>query len=235
MVRFGPHFSEDHLFFREPSSMQRVIGEYLLDGVKTSVVVKAWETRSASDTTWLVQRAYIDVERGALPLRIEIGTSGDLPDVARMVVEPYPHSSDFLPSCVIRDVSIASLKADMFYPIRGIEDSMGPHPDDAGEQKVRRLVPFQTSTWDVRSVECDREMSSEMFELKFPPNTAFHDARTNETRVVGDKEGFSELAINRALQPVKSRTAWLWWGVPSGMSLLVILFVAFRRWTRRAR
>lgn len=222
-------------FFRPNPVAQRVIGDYSLNGVLTTVVFKAWNVSPPQKDGYDVERAYLDRERGAIPLRIEIGLIKSIANLETISVAPYGAGGKTFPLQIVHSVELKEVRPGIFYPVRGVHDVMGPEPKERVSNHVGAVVPYKTADWDVSKVEFDRPMPTEMFDLKFPPNTVFHDAKTNETRITGDVDGFSELAINRALQPVQSRTAWLWWGIPSGAGLVLILFVAFRRWTRKAR
>ncbi len=222
-------------FFRPDPVQQRVVGEYTLDGVPTVVVVKVWKTTVKGINGWDIERAYLDVVRGAIPRRIEYGVTALVPALDTFTVETGGDEKQFKPSRIVRDVKIEEVRPNYYYPIRGFDDEMGTPPEDAGAAKVSRRVVYQTADWVATKIELDRAMSSEMFDLKFPPNTVFHDATTNEVRVTGGVDEFAELAINRAVQPVKSRSAWLWWAIPSGTVVVVIALVVFLRRRRTVR
>jgi len=222
-------------FFRQNPVAQCVVGDHLLGDVTTKVVVKCWNVVPPEKSGFNIERAYLDLDRGAIPLRIEYGHVTRVSNLEKFGTAPYGAGGECAPLRIVHGIELSQVRPEVHYPVRGFDDRMGPEAKQRVGKNVGPLVVYETTNWSVSKVEIDRVMSPEMFELKFPPNTAFHDAKTNEVRVTGGVDGFAELAINRAVRPVKSRSGWLWWGIPSGLCIGLVAFVAYLRRGRKAR
>ena len=229
------------LFFRPASIRTVMLGRFTLRGVSTQVVIKAWPRAKLGGgrpgQTWDVIRAYVDTGRGAIPLRVEGFVAGEEHIEGLFASDATPRSGELapFPTWLVRDIDIKEVTRGFYYPVHGFSDDLGVSPESAGKIPTK-LVPHQTVEWEAYRVDANRPMSSEMFDLVFPPNTIFRDERSNESRLTGDVDGFSELIVNRMSTPKPSFHLWsspLFW---TGFALVAAtIFAVMRFYFRRTR
>ena len=223
---WGGEASPLDAFFGPGTTRERIIGAVDIDGVSTI----AWERAWKRGAIWTVMVGYVDPNRSAIPLRLEIYGTGDLPQPEQLAVpwvDPHVKAGVFFPTRRVKTSEIAD-RDGIVYPVKGSIEHFQPLGQDNGAE----VVVVRREEWDVRSVERDRPMSEEMFALEFPANTVFVDQTRNETRVTGDVDGHADRVIGGLRPDPRQATWWLnrWvWIVPIGV---IVFFVGVRSWRR---
>lgn len=213
------------------------IGTATIDGVETQVVTKAWRPAgNLPKGIWLVLRAFVDLNRGGIPLRVEsfAGRDDDLDGLFAAKALPLTGDAPPLPNWIIRDVEIKEVTPGMYYPMRGFQDLLIPAPECVDPRAPKSSAVGQTIEWRAFRVEPNRKMSPAMFEMKFPGNTVPRDATTNEMWLTGDANEHAELVVNRAMPKVGNK--W-WWNAGLvggvGMAALGLVWFVRKRWRWR--
>ena len=213
-------------FFGPDPVRTRILGETEIDDVNTVVLERVWI--QGNTTRALI--GYIDVERGSIPLRIEVYPIGG--EVSPDHKWPIPRVSkrldgEQLALKILRGVVIAKHDG-VYYPMRGLVEHLIPIGHSTGDDIAVR----GTESWEVHSVEWNRSMPEEMFALQFPPNTVFVDQTKNENRLTGDVDGYAKRVIGGFLPKQKPASrAWLWWTLSvAGCAILL----GGWRWRRAA-
>ena len=224
-------------FFAPGHGRAEWIGTMMIDGVETQVVTKAWRpVGSLPKEIWLVIRAFVDMNRGGIPLRVEgfAGTDKDLDVLFAAKALPLTGDAPPLPNWIIRDVEIKEIAPGMYYPMRGFEDQLTRAGENIDVKTKPRSVLHQTTEWRAFRVEANRKMTPAMFEMKFPGNTVLRDATTNETWLTGDANEHAERVVNRAMPKVGNK--W-WWNaglvVGGCVAALGLVWFVSKRWRRR--
>lgn len=226
------------LFWDETATESTVLGEYTLDQRKCIVVRRIWPAGkpTATDRSGSTMLAWIDLERGGVPLRIErYHASSDQIEVNPPGLAPSRLNRVPFPTIVVRDVAIATIGPGFFYPESGTEQTLGP-PELATIQKpASTFAPHATLQWKATKVELNREMSAENFQLTFPSRTVFFNAPTSEMRVTTDSANSAVRLVQNALGRQRPQRFYdrllTWLLIPlAGLSLFGIY-----RWRRTAR
>lgn len=183
-------------------------------------------------------RAFIDLDQGAIPSRIEEYPWQLKADElsGRGISDLDPKLiAQFVMTCDIQ--SKDSVQGRYFYPVSGQIRmmSMAASPADALSPAQPEVAVHELTTWKYKNVECDREMLEQDFRLAFPPGMVFIDQAANGTFLTGDTEGAvqriadGDINFGRQFSPVR----WL----AGGTCLLALLFgigyLTRSRWNRR--
>lgn len=210
----------------------KVLGLCAIGGADTLVVEKFWEDgwrpfRASNATTPKLMRAFVDLSRGGIPLRVEYFGEFPSSDAPR----PSP-ISDL--AFLVRDVVIEDVGSGVWYPVSGVIDVTGA---GVGVGTTSAGIPreiHQVVTWRTSTVEPNRPMSRDNFALRFPPSTVISDASQGELLVTGDRDGTAERVVQVAVAiRHERRFPWGWWLAAAGVvSGLVFGSLAVRRWTR---
>jgi hypothetical protein len=195
-----PRHPIDELFENDPKTF-RTLRRETIDGHATVLIEQrtdavVWPAGSAkgppagsagSVEQFNVTRAWIDPERGGLPLKIE--WSYDL----RKDGQPQPGSGK--PYKVLEVTEIADLGEGRFYPTRGAIRTYGLNPVEAAKQAADKsfdaeaLVPYEETTWHANKVEADLA-PNESLSLPFPKGTPYYDEMTGFSMRSGE-EGYN--------------------------------------------
>lgn len=180
----------DRFFLDLDSETARVEGGEI-DGNTCAIVRGFRRSAAAGDQAELVEQidAWIDADRGFLPLKIEwkgrYQKSGQpLEEVSGPV------------SRRLKVKKIDQLASGAFYPISGKHtlytfDPDGPSPPSVEEQlsgasSDARPMEYQHDSWFVEKVESSLDLPDSFFELnEFPPNTMVYDVVSQKGEIVG--------------------------------------------------
>jgi len=164
---WGRRHPYDH-FFSRPAEEYRIVRQEEIEGRLLTVVdVKVPIGEPA--TLWLGYRGWLDLERGAVPVRM-----GHSPLAEGAVADVFDYTTEF------RDVTtsheIRGFPGPAFYPVKIVKELWQPDPEapaeaPAAEQKQATKVPrvvHSRDTWDVSLVEFRTEWPKGFFEIPFP-------------------------------------------------------------------
>ena len=223
-------------FFADGAMESQILGSVVYTGRTCVVVGRKWpppaDNPGIKDPTILV--AWIDLERGALPLRIE--KYAFLPEKYGWGVREglLPSEGESLPSpqLIVKHVELHEVTSGYWYPVRGIEQSLGPDQAPTVSRSVQRFLPHSSVEWKVVRVEPDKAMSTENFSLEFPDKTVFVNDPTGDLRVTSDLAGFSERLVKQAVKRSESagslRNYYLF-GVLGLCGVIVVVWFRKRR------
>jgi len=231
----------DQAFVPESLS-SRVVGVIIVDGTETTVLERVLTIpESTRIRTYL---AYCDLQRGSIPVRIEVYESGPMTEgtasSATPVLPPVqwkrllwdgvlaPDEVAF-PQYVIRDIQIEEF-SHTWYPVSGTVDQYCP----SGRDRSSPLVICNSWRWKCSTVEINPELNKNLFSLEFPIGTVFVDHTRGETRLVGDSEGYS-VAIMGGIKPQSASDSRYQWIKSAGWIMVVAGFVyaITNYWRRR--
>jgi hypothetical protein len=180
--------------------------------------------------------AWVDMERGAIPLRLEFYRSlKSMADVLPRRVTPSDYRKP-MPFLVMRDLVVEEVKSGLWYPTQGIEELIGPEQYINNTTSDVYGVPHRLTTWTAQLVETERFMPEEMFALRFPDETVFVSQPTGDVRVVGDANEFGKRAVTKAKTsstPTGHHWSSLLWGALACLAISAGL--AFWRFRSRLR
>ena len=183
-------------------------------------------------------RAFIDLEQGAIPSRIEEFpwqvnidelTGSGISDLDPKLI------ARFITTCEIHSTDCAQGR--YYYPASGQFQmmSMAASPSDAISPAQPEVAAHESTTWKYRQVECDREMAPEDFRLAFPPGMVFVDQTAKASFMTGDAEGNMQRIADGAIN-FGRKTSPLRWIVGSTCIVGVLVCVGYftrTRWRRR--
>ena len=177
----GPRWNQKaHIideFFWGSEAQFRIVGHAKIDGMETTVVDRVWPREGGFNAA----RAFLDVQRGCLPLRVE-WYLGDITPYAGNVAPSEPNRVP-IPYRVIRDVRVIEASPGYFYPMSGLVEDYAAKVGSTREKL--RFAVSGISQWDVESVVANEPIAREVFALEFPMNTLVFDARTSDRFLTG--------------------------------------------------
>lgn len=211
--------------FGTGATSSRIVGHELVDSTETVVLERTLPINGSNRNR--VYLAYCDLSRGAIPLRIEVyetasGQSTGEQLWSRLNWDGILQENEFsFPQYVIDTVQVKNFDG-VWYPVSGRVRQFTP----SGPDRLDPLVAGLEWTWDCYQVNTKFTPTPDMFALKFPEETIFVDHTINETRLVGDVDGYAERVIggirpndNRPL----GRSLWFWGAVAISISGVLIL------------
>jgi len=165
-------------FFSQPADKYRVVREEELDGRKT-VVVETSVPIDPPSTTRLAYRAWLDLQRGAIPLKMyQRQNSGD--------AAPIDQFDLWQPAEIVTTQQIRELPGGAFYPVKTVSETLQLDPDDpeptaaewlevkAGKRKPPQVVE-RRNTWDCTLVELKSHFADGFFVVPFPAGQKLFD------------------------------------------------------------
>jgi hypothetical protein len=248
-------------FYARPLSEMRVLGKGVVSG-KEVVLLEHMEMRPPQSASTLAQgrkvewaditTAWVDVDRGCLPLRMETWSELMLDGVFfGTVAKTSVRNPGGQKAYVITEIhEIRKFDGGGFYPVKGVIRNISPDPDYrgpfntldgtlAGKVVDVPTVEFTRWEWEAVSVEPNVLIPETSLALKFPKGTAY----TDETLSKPFIEGLSPAELERLLEEEAGRGRERPSGVSPWRSVLVAVSVAailavvagfaWRRWNRK--
>lgn len=238
-------------FFLEPTDKMEIVGAEMFDSIDCVVLERterddeigeAWSSESVEIEMFWRYRAWIDPQRGFLPLRIE--KSYYFVHGGKTYVDPWGLD----PQTIATLSDIRVVPGGGFYPMetrleQRAADVRTTTPFVPAERIVKgeKQTPLETvidreDRWVISDVVADLEMHG-LFEKPFPTSTLFYDHRSG--RAVGMTQGDSEIALRNALnnsrRPGSTLTShpirWMLW-LNLGL-ILGIACVSIYRWKKK--
>ena len=206
-------------------------GSTSINGHTVTVLTKVDRVRKTFGQ-YSVYRIFSDMNRGALPLRMEVFNCSNDDETDMICGLPPDRLCDGLaipfPQQLVVGVQVQEVSPGFFYPTEGEIQELGAGRMVNGT--VKGLLPHHTTKWSTYRVESSRPMSVAMFESKFPTNTLVHYKSTNENKLTGELDDIGELVT----RPIASRTTsnhpWTWhWWVAALVPLLLLSIWQLRR------
>ena len=218
----------------------KVLGEFELAGVKTILIDARVDNSPIPGVKESSARAFVDVERAGLPLRIEF-FHGSIDPWANhfglCVDHPKLIAERIITDIVTDEIDDGTTK--IIYPVGGIIQriSRASSSDQALSRAQPEAAVHEETLWQVEKVEMNRPMSEENFALAFPPNTVFRNEATNELLVTGDMEGYVERLVMEATRQKTTRSSVWVRSLVIALGTLAALgaLVYYRSWRRKAR
>lgn len=184
-------------------------------------------------------RAFIDLDAGAIPRRIEVFAGKVSPELGR----DFPGKCEDHPRLTAREI-VRHIQIDQFqapgdqlfhYPTAGVvwELSRTADPGDAISPAQPEVAVHRAATWNVELVECGRAMEPADFRLAFPPNTVFVDQAKKATYVTGDLEDEVTRIVDGAIRS-PTRSPWRSRAIQA-TALLAIGVVGWGGWRAHRR
>lgn len=165
-------------FFSRPADEYRIVREEVLDGRKT-VVVETSVPIDPQSTTRLAYRAWLDLQRGAIPLKMyQRQNSGD--------AAPIDQFDLWQPTEIVTTQQIRELPGGAFYPVKTVSETLQLDPDapeptaaewlevKAGKRKLPQVVE-RRNTWDCTLVELKSHFDDGFFVVPFPSGQKLFD------------------------------------------------------------
>lgn len=180
----------------------------------------------------LSARAFLDIDRGALPLRIEF-FNGPLDSFRDFKGICFDHKQ-LRAAFVVTDIELREYKhkdSSFWYPQAGVIQrlSRAASAAEAVSPAQPDMCVREMTTWRVLDLELDRPMSRENFEFDFPDQTLFVNGPTGELMISGDADGVAKRYVQGSIAGAPRQTAqWPYWLV-GGVFSICLLF-AWRRW-----
>lgn len=210
----------------------RILGEVKLHGTVTSLI----EVQLPADPTGMIRsaRAFLDVERAALPLRLEF-FNGPIEQSGELLGICYEHS-ELRASFVVTDIDIRKYEngaVSVWYPRAGVINrlSRATSPAEAVSKAQPDISVHEVTTWHVDQVELDRPMSPENFAFEFPEKTLYVNGPTGELMVTGDADQVAKRYVQGSLSTIPHRNTYRPYWLPAAVSLMAIILALV--WWRR--
>jgi hypothetical protein len=154
-----------------------------------------------------VERAWIDMERGCLPLRMEVFSQWIYD--SKTYFDPGGHG----PKLVTETLQIEQIPQGGFYPtqvrrVQFVLDLIARASMPAGSYTLNKIirgegpkipvVPYGERRWVAHAVDAGRDMTG-LFGFEFPDGTVYYDFRTSKVvgRTYDDTKGKSGVAPRR--------------------------------------
>ena len=164
-------------FFSQSADRYQVLRQEESDG-RVLTVVDVAVPISKDSSTQLFYRAWLDLNRGAVPAKIH----------HRQVISetPFNHTDLWTPHHILTTHDIRELTNGAFYPAKTVSEEYGADADApalteaqlvevrAGKLKVPGVV-HRRYTWDCSTVEVKTDYSSDFFIIPFPANQTLFD------------------------------------------------------------
>lgn len=220
----------DEFYELLPKSTATVRGHAEIDGHSTLLIELIGQEKDQFGHVLSV-RGFIDLEHAAIPRRVEFcGAMTEFPEH----FGPCETHAGIWAQRIVKDVGIKKIDG-VWYPYTGVVQhvALASSPDAAISKLHPRESVHEVTTWKVDEVEVNREMNDEMFRLSFPEHTVFSDARTNETFVMGDAEGYAERMVEGAKRYEAS--GWnpsLLRAIGIAIAIMIVSGIGVWRWRR---
>ncbi len=161
------------LFLRDPTAEIRAVGREKV-GDRETVVLERWggpePNKPGMTTGGPVIRAFLDMERGALPLKIE-WTMGQ-----KAMGQPPTTSPGVRPHQVLETTEIVQVKGAGFYPKRGTIRTFGSDPGSWKGTGPPPVDLMEETTWRAVAIEANAPLKDDM-SLPFPQGVYYFDQR----------------------------------------------------------
>ena len=182
-------------------------------------------------------RAFIDLEQGAVPSRIEQFawklTAEELR--SRTVSDDDPKlTAQYVATCNIQSKECSQGR--YYYPESGEIRmmAMAASAADAISSAQPEMAAHELTTWTYEHLECDREMAENDFRLTFPPDMIYVDKVAKATFMTWDLEGNMQRVADGAIHFGQETNQLR--RILGGLALLITIsfigFVFYRRWRR---
>ena len=221
----------DKFFWMLDGGRANVIGEAVIDDRRLLLVYVERDDAS--------MRAFVDLNAGAIPRRIEV-FNGKVPtEFGRDFLGPCENHPQLTAGEIVRDIVIDQFEAPgdqvFHYPTAGIvcELSRTANPADAISSAQPEVAVHRTATWKVDLVECGREMDPADFALRFPPGTIFVDEGKQATFLTGDIDGEVTRIVDGVIL-ASSSSRWRSMAIIA-MTLLALAVIVWGGWRLRRR
>ena len=224
----------DDFFTGSPDDRYELLGRWQVDGRTTWVVewVRPAPARWPPGTK-VCLRAYLDLERGGIPLRLFRTLRGTSDRSRRRDRDlSFPDT----PLDAVVDVHIERL-GEGFYPVKGtICHYIFASEDRGGRRTGIRRIPERMESWEVLQADPNVDLDADALIVQLPPGTRVLDRPTNQHYVVGTAEGLLRPYVRGATQVLRREAGSrirLLVGVAAG-SLLVMSVICVW-WFRHQR
>lgn len=206
----------------------RIVGDEVIDGAGTVVLERILPI--GNTTRQRVYLAYCDLSRGAIPMRIEV-YEAEAAEIANKQIWSRLNWDGVLreneiafPQYVIDSIKLKDCDG-VWYPMSGRVRQFTP----SGPDRTHPLVAGQEWNWDCSLVDTQFKPTPGLFALTFPKGTIFVDHTKNETRLVGDVDGYADTIIG-GIRPESrgpSRLSLWWWA-----SIAIVFLGIVTLWRR---
>lgn len=169
-------------FFSQPADRYRVVRQENVDGRLLTVVDVGVPLEPGN--TLLLYRAWLDLQRGAVPMKIYHSQGS-----AKSPVDLFDH---WQPSEIVTTHRIEELPGGAYYPAKTVAEEWSLDPDAppltqeqsadvrAGKRK-QPLAVHRRYTWDCSTVELKSDLGDDFFALAFPPGQKLFDHDAGKT------------------------------------------------------
>ena len=176
------------LFFRADFKQFTTVGRETIGGHEAVVIESRKETprqktQAANLRFFEINRAWIDPERGALPLRIEWSYLEE--------IDGKPAPGKLLgknPWKVLETTEILDVEGGGFYPSKGIIKEYGPMLTKVDTTTPEARLPFsilqESTTWEAAKIEANQPINQE-FTIPIPKGTYYYNEIMNYTVLAG--------------------------------------------------
>jgi hypothetical protein len=215
----GGVLNEIDAFFALPKSQMKVIRAETKGGVETYIIEHLQELKLAPDflvkelpkelitrfpgklQLYAITTAWIDANRGCIPLRIE--KSGAFFYEGRRL-GPVPQLAELLTVFRIQKIDKGG-----WYPLKGRVFSLNQDPEWTKGQNTLELlltdrfhdiphVIVHTTSWNIENIEVVSD-TTDFFRFDFPNDTEYYDEAAKKFLFIGDQETYK----NKVLRPQK--------------------------------
>lgn len=215
-------------FFSPGATHARVLGDVVIDGVTTVAMERRWNQGNIFRT----MIGYLDLTEGCLPRRLEVySTGGEAPPEQKWRT-PYQLSrivkGEHFPLHVLKNVVIEKMGG-TYFPKSAIIEHLIPIGLNFGDE----IAVFSTTSWEIKTVERDRQMPEVMFSFDFPAETLVLDQTKNELTMMGNADEAAKRIVGGIIPSpeTSNRAKWILLGV--SLSCMLALLGRFR-WRKAA-
>lgn len=164
------------MFFSQSAEKYDVVRQEEVDGRLLTLVEVCMPTNSF-EQTWLCYRGWLDLKRGAIPLKLHVSQSSG--GLSREQFERVSLS----PMEVLRTEKILELPDGGFYPVVTIREKMSRDPDapqqppaEAGKpQTISPYAVYYRYHWEAKLVDNQKTLAADFFSLRFPEGQKIFD------------------------------------------------------------
>lgn len=210
-----PHLIDE--FFAGQSAEYELIGTSQIDGREMIALERSYQFNGTRSKI----RGYLDVERGAIPVRLEQGWW----ESSRPV--PSSLSNKFIDTNLYRLTIIDDIKnheGDYWYPVAGADYLIGitdVEKDSNGNVRYA-TAPTRITTWNIVDVKVNPPVDDSWFALEYPAGTMFFDHGVGHTMIAGgDAESTRRMIVGLTQPRVPPVVFWRRWSI-----LIVAISVA---------